>query len=462
MDKADPPQQSNGLPGVAASPRGNVRWLVAVMIFLGVTIAWIDRANLSVAAPAMTDELALTPGLLGIAFGTFSLVQVLSQPLGGWAADRWGTRVVFAAAGVSWFVFTAATALVRGAYSLIFVRILLGIGEGPQSPAALKAATEWFPKRERAMAIGFYQVGSEFGPVLALPVITAVIAGIGWRGSFVVAGALGLVWAIAWFAFYRLPQHHKMVTPQELAYIQQDQDEAQAARAAAHVEAVSGEPRVRWRDLFGYRSVWGVLIVMFCRSFIIFFFVTWYPTYLVSEKGFTLLQLGTLGMVPGIAAILGNPIGGAASSYLMARGVNPGVARKAPMLVGLAMGTTMLLAAFSASPMAALVFLSIASAGVSIASAPVWSLAADIAPTPGTVASLGGLLAGSGAAAGFIAPTATGFLIAVTDAGFVAPLVAGSILMVVAILAAVCMIGDAQPLRVRDHAARTRRARENL
>lgn len=436
-------------------PRVNVRWLVAVMLFLGVTIAWVDRANLSVAAPAMTDELHLTPTLLGVAFGTFSLVQVFSQPLGGWAADRWGTRVVFAAAGLSWFVFTAATALVRGAYSLIVVRLLLGIGEGPQSPSALKAASEWFPKRERAMAIGFYQVGSEFGPVLALPMITAVIAAIGWRWSFVAAGALGLVWAIAWFAFYRLPDRHPWVTPEELAYIGQDRDEARAAQTAEEIEAASGEPTVRWRDLFGYRSVWGVLVVMFCRSFIIFFFVTWYPTYLVEEKGFTLLQLGTLGMIPGIAAILGNPIGGAASSYLMARGVNPGVARKAPMLVGLAMGTTMLLSAFSASQTAALVYLSIASAGVSIASAPVWSLAADISPTPGTVASMGGLLASSGAAAGFLAPTVTGVLLAATDAGFVAPLLAGSILMVVAILAAIFMIGDATPLPVKDHHPQT-------
>nr|MDQ6899317.1 MFS transporter [Candidatus Dormibacteraeota bacterium] len=198
---------------------GNLRWAMVFIAFLGTTINYVDRANLGVAVPFIQNELHISPSLVGLALGAFFITYATGQLPAGYFADRIGARIMYTIAVAWWSVFTAATA-------------------------------EWFPIRERAFATSIFDNGARFGTALSLPIVTAIIATLGWRASFVITGALGLGWAIAWFLFYRQPRQHPLLKKEELIYIEQ------GARAEDEKDRAAG-PRIRWIDLFRYRTVLG-------------------------------------------------------------------------------------------------------------------------------------------------------------------------------------------------------------
>src|SRR3954452_21114512 len=205
---------------VAAPPRGKLRWVVVALIFIGTSIVYIDRANLSAAAPGIQDEFGLSSTQLGVILSGFFWTYAVFQLISGWFVDRTGARTSYTVAAVAWSVFTAATALARGFGSQLGLRLLLGIGESPAYPSNAKVVREWLPKQERGLATGIFDSGSRVGTALSLPIVVALIAGIGWRGSFVVTGLLGLVWALVWFARHRRPPAQGRVSADQRAYIE--------------------------------------------------------------------------------------------------------------------------------------------------------------------------------------------------------------------------------------------------
>lgn len=210
-------EQSRAGAATPRSPRGrarkNIRWLLPIVLLVGTSIAWIDRANLSVAAPSIRDDLGISPSEMGYILGTFSFVLIFMHPLCAWLVDRIGSpRMLYFWSVLSWFVITSATALARGVVSLLTLRFLLAVGEAPNASCSLKATSKWFPKRERGLAIGTFEVGSEFGPAIAVPLVAALVAGFGWRWSFVLTGLLALPFALFWLWFYRDPEKHSKIT----------------------------------------------------------------------------------------------------------------------------------------------------------------------------------------------------------------------------------------------------------
>lgn len=395
----------------ARSRMGTVRWRLLPVLFVGITIAWIDRTNLGVAMPFMQDDLSLSPEAVGIALGVFSFVQIFSQPTGGWLVDKVGVRLLFSLSALSWFVLTAATALVRGAASLIGLRFLLGIGEGPMAPSANKSVAEWFPKQERAFAISTYQVGSEFGPAITLPIVTGLIAVVGWRLSFVVTGLFGLFWAVFWYRFYRSPRQHPTISERELKHI-----EGGEARIA------DDDTAVRWRDLFRYRTIWGLILVMFCRGSVMYFFITWYPSYLIEARGFSLLEVGLYGAIPGLMAVVGDLAGGALSDLMMRRGASPTISRKLPILIGLLLGGAIAPAVLADDAMTSLVLLGVSSAGVAFAAGPLYAMMIEVAPSARNVGSATSLLNSTGAVASAVGPVLVGVLLGASGDSYVGPL----------------------------------------
>src|SRR3954453_5386593 len=212
---------------VVARPRGKVRWVVVALIFVGTSIVYVDRANLSAAAPDIKAEFGLSSTQLGVLLSGFFWTYAVFQLVSGWFVDRAGVRISYTVAASAWSVFTAATALGRGFGSLLGLRLLLGIGESPAYPSNAKAVREWMPKQERGLATGIFDSGSRVGTALSLPIVVALIAVVGWRGSFVGTGLLGLVWALVWYLFYRRPQEHPRVSAEELAYIEAGQESVQ-------------------------------------------------------------------------------------------------------------------------------------------------------------------------------------------------------------------------------------------
>ncbi|HTF54680.1 MAG TPA: MFS transporter [Pseudonocardia sp.] len=377
------------------------------LAFLAIAINYIDRANLSVALPYLDKELHLDPALAGVALGAFFWTYSLFQIPLGWLVDRIGARTMFAAAVVWWSVFTAATVLARGFGSLFGLRLMLGIGEAGAFPAATRVVEEWFPRSERAIASGIYDSGARGGTLLAIPLVTALIAGLGWRGSFLVTGAIGLVWVAVWLWVYRVPRRNRWVTPEELAYIE---------AGGARTEESRAEPTVRWRDLFRNRTVWGMALGFGCQSYVIYFFITWFPTYLVAERHFTLLQLGIWGTLPGLVAFGGNFLGGWASDALVQRGRSVTFARKTCIVAGMLGSALIGLVGLAPNAALALVLLSISFGSVTFATSSIVALPADIAPTsgPSLAGSIQGFQNGIANLAGIASPAIIGGLYGAT------------------------------------------------
>jgi len=439
---------STGAPADRLSrPRGKLRWAVVGMCFLGVSINYLDRANLSIALPDITKEFGLSATVEGLILGAFFWTYALFQLPAGHFIDRFGARVTYGFAVAWWSVFTALTAVAGGAASLFGFRLGLGIGESASYPASAKVVSKWFPQRERAFATSIYDSGARFGSAIALPVVAALVAWLGWRASFVVTGAIGVFWAIGWVMWYRDPRHKSGLTEDELAYIEHGGARADAEEADI-AEGRRAEPAMPWRSLFGYRTVWGMMIGFFCLNFVIYFFITWFPTYLHDERGFSLLGTGFYGVIPALVAILGGWLGGITSDRIYDRTGDLNKARKTCLVAGMLFSSVIALAVIVPSAAVALALLSVSYASLTFAAASVWSLPADVAPTEGQVASIGGIQNFASNIAGVGSPFAVGALYDVTGS-FVVPLVAVGCLGLVGAAAYAFIVKRVEPLPLR-------------
>ena len=417
-----------------------IRWLVIFLAFLGTTISYVDRACLGVAMPAMQHELNLDHRAVGAVLGAFFWTYALGQLPSGWLVDRIGARLAYAGAMLAWSLATAATALARGFTSLFGLRVLLGAGEAPAYPTNAKVVAEWFPQRERAFATSIFDNGARVGSALALPIVSAAVFYLGWRASFVVTGALGLAWAIGWYAFYRKPMEHPWVNDAERALIRE-------SSAAAVLERGDVPPTtpIRWLDLFRYRTVWGMMLGFFCLSFVIYFFITWFPMYLVRARGFTLLKLGIYGTVPALFAIPCGYLGGYVSDSLLRRGLRLTWARKIPIVIGMTVASSIALAVVVPSAAWALALLALCYGSLTFAAASIWSLPADIAPTPGHVGSIGGIQNFASNLAGIGIANFVGFMLSQTG-GFVAALLVAGGFAILGAVSYLLIVGEIEPL----------------
>jgi ACS family D-galactonate transporter-like MFS transporter len=406
--------------------RTGIRWLVIAFAGTGTAIAYVDRANLGVALPFIEKDLHLDPALQGVILSSFFWTYAVSQLPSGWLIDRLGARVMYAAAAAWWGVFTGAVSLARGFGSLLGLRMLLGLGEAPIMPANTKVVSEWFPRHERSFASSVFNSGTEAGSALSLPICTALIGLFGWQWSFACTGVLGLLWAIGWFTFYRKPREHRLASEEEAAYIEDGN--------ALIAEEDSGEEKaLRWRDLLRHRTVWGMVLGYVCRASVVYFFVTWFPSYLHKARGMELLAVGLFGVIPGIASILMGWSGGWLSDHLVRRGVRLAMARKIPLVIGMLGGSLIALAGLAPGAGLALALLAISYGFLGFAGGAVWSLPADIAPGARNVASLASLQNFGSQIGGIVSPIAVGFMVSLSG-GYVLPLV---------VIGAVTLVGAA-------------------
>ena len=420
--------------------RSSMRWTIVIMAFLGTTINYVDRANLGVAMPTLRHDFGISSELQGWILGAFFWTYAAFQLPSGWFVDRFGPRVSYTLAVIWWSVFTAATAVARGFASLFGFRLLLGVGEAPAYPTNAKAVSEWFPKSERAFATSIYDSGARAGSVLALPLCTWIIGSFGWRSSFIVTGLIGVIWAIMWNRMYRHPSKHPKVSQAELDYI--------VAGQTAVNPAAQG-PKVPWSSLFKYRTIWGMMLGFFCLNFVIYFFVTWFPTYLRDGRGFTAVKTGIFGMIPGLFAMLAGWLGGQTSDFLVRRGMSLTKARKIPIVGGMAMASSIGLAVIVPSAVGAVALLALSYGSLCFAAASIWSLPADVAPTPRHVASIGGIQNFASNTAGICITYIVGKLLAKTG-GFVAPLMLAGGFAILGALSYLFIVPEIKPLEARD------------
>jgi MFS family permease len=419
------------------------------LCFLATTINYVDRATLAVAAPFMREDLHIDPAMMGVLLGGFFWTYAVMQLPAGWLIDRIGPRITYGLAVAWWSVFTMATAAARGAGGVMASRLLLGAGEAGCYPANAKVASLWFPRRERGLASGIFDSGSRVGAVLSLPIVTWLVGSFGWREAFVVTGAIGVIWVGLWFWLYRDPDKHSAVSPEQLRALRAEQPSAVVDDTSATVS---------WASLFRYRTIWGMMLGFFCLNFVIYFFITWFPTYLVQARGFSLSQLGTLGMLPGLLSIPAGWFGGWLSDRLLSRGWSPTAARKTCLVGGMLMSSVITLSAFASSAGMALVLFTIAYGSLAFTAANIWSLPADVAPSPAHVASIGGIQNFASNLAGISTATFTGVMVSITHGSYVVPLVVSGVFCILGAATYLFVVGRIEPLPPLDAGSATRRS----
>jgi len=412
-----------------------IRWLIIWMCFIANAISYIDRANLAIAAPLIRHELGLDAAAMGLVLSAFFWTYAAMQLPAGWIVDRIGVRLSLALAVGWWSLFTVATGFARGVTQFIGARLMLGVGEAASLPSFTKVAFNWFPRRERGLACSIFNSGSTAGSALSLPLVTWLIVLVGWRGAFIVTGFLGIAWVVLWWFVYRDPERHRAIAPQ-----------AVDALLAERATPVTITAKIAWSDLFRYRSIWGLMIGMFCLNFAIYFFITWFPSYMLQARGFSLTSLGTLGMVPALMAVIGNWLGGWTSDRLLKMGWSATKARKTCLVGGMVVASSIAVSAFVANVYVCLAFFSLAYASLSFTGANVWTVVTEMAPTPGHVASMSGIQNFAGNLAGIMITTFTGVMLALTKGSFLIPLAVAGGLCVVGALSYLFVVGKVEPL----------------
>ncbi len=429
--------------GATAAPARNqtlmppARWLMVWLCFMALAVNYTDRANLAVAAPSIKQALHVDSTTMGFLLGSFFWTYAIMQLPAGWLVDRFGARLMFPIAVCWWSLFTALTAVANSAAALFGFRLLLGAGEAGGYPSSARVVARWFPPHERGIASSIFDSGSRVGNLVAIPLCAWLITSFGWRASFVVTGLLGFVWTAAWLVIYRKPERHPDVTPEALREIEQ-------SRAAPAV----GEPRLPWSSLFRYRTVWGMMIGFFCLNFVIYFFITWFPTYLMSARHFSLKQFGILGLIPGLIAVPGGWLGGFTSDWLYRRGWSLTAARKTCLVGGMLLSSVITFAAIVPEAWMALALFGIAYASLAFTAASIWSLPGDVAPTRAHVASIGGIQNFASNLAGVVTTSFTGVMLTITHGSFVIPLATAGLLCLLGAASYLFIVGRIEPLPV--------------
>jgi ACS family hexuronate transporter-like MFS transporter len=281
-----------------------LRWWIVALVCVGTILNYLARNSLGVLAPQLTKELGFTTQQYSYVVAAFQVAYTAMQPVCGAIIDSLGLKVAFALFAVAWSLANMAHGFAGGWISLAFFRGLLGLSEAAAIPAGIKAVSEWFPARDRSVAIGFFNAGTSLGAAIAPPIVIFLSLAYGWRSAFVVTGAVGLVWAAAWYLLYDSPTRHRALSPE------------QRALAPAVVEA-STQPPLTFMALIRQRNFWGLAIPRFLIEPAWQTFSFWIPLYLARERGMDLAHIALFAWLPFLASDAGGILGGYLSPFLM-------------------------------------------------------------------------------------------------------------------------------------------------
>jgi len=354
----------------ATRARITVLWFA----FLLAVITYLDRVCISAAAPFISDDLRLTTVQMGVVLSAFALAYSLFEIPSGWLGDVVGPRKVLTRIVLWWSAFTMLTGAAFGYRSLVATRFLFGAGEAGAFPNMSRSLSRWFPMHERGKANGVMFFGSRVGGMLSVPVALVLIDRWGWRASFVVVGAIGLVWAAAWFVWFRDdPERHPSVGNAELQWIRQD--EAVDRNSLTHVE---GREETPWAALLGSRNLYLICAMYFTYGYGLYFYFTWLPTYLIRVLGFSALSGGLLAGLPFFCAGIANLAGGWLTDAL-ARTSGLRTARCGLGFASFLTGAVLTFAStLVAEPMAKAILLALALGSVDLALSACWAVCLDI------------------------------------------------------------------------------------
>ncbi|PYS84124.1 MAG: MFS transporter [Acidobacteria bacterium] len=396
---------------------GRYRWVICALLFFATTINYIDRQVLGILA---TDEsfkrtIGWNEAQYGYVNTAFQAAYALGLLIIGNLMDRFGTRKGFSFAVGFWSVAAMCHALARSAFGFGVARFSLGLGEAGNFPASIKTVAEWFPKKERALATGIFNSGSNVGAIVAPLAVPWIVVNYGWQWAFIITGTLGFIWLAFWLMTYRRPEEHPKLSRAELAYIQSDPAEPTT--------------KIPWARLIPHRQTWAFAIGKFLTDPIWWVYLFWLPKFLNTNYKLDITQIGLPLVVIYVSADVGSIGGGWLSGSLIKRGWTVNKSRKAAMLVCALAVVPIMFAAHASNLWVAVALVSLAAAAHQGWSANIFTMASDMYPrrAVGSVVGIGGM---AGSVGGMLIATTVGLILQYTGSYLPIFIIAGSTYLV--------------------------------
>jgi ACS family glucarate transporter-like MFS transporter len=402
----------------AEARRSRVRLFIVAMLFLVTTVNYADRATLSIAGPALSKELHLDPIAMGYIFSAFGWSYVVAQVPGGWLLDRFGSRWVYAFSIMIWSAFTLMQGWVgflggAAAIGVLFtLRLMVGFAEAPSFPANARIVAAWFPGNERGTASAFFNSGQYFATVIFAPLMGWIAHDFGWRYVFFVMGGLGVLVGLLWIKTMYGPKEHPSINEAEFDYISRggalvDMDAPKGAKVSD-----SGPKWDHIRQLLSNRMMLGVYLGQYCINTLTYFFLTWFPVYLVKERGLSILQAGFVASLPALCGFFGGVLGGVISDYILQKTGSLTAARKIPIVGGMLLSMSIIGCNYVDSQALVVGFMALAFFGKGIGALG-WAVVSDTSPKQAGGVS-GGLFNMFGNLSSITTPIIIGYILAAT------------------------------------------------
>jgi sugar phosphate permease len=383
--------------------RTKTRWYVLFLTCSMYLLTYMDRVNISAAAPVIRQEFGFDKITMGIIFSMFTWGYALCQVPGGWLGDKFGPKKVLATIVTYWSLMTAATAWCTGLVSFAIVRFLFGVGEAGAFPTATRAMQMWYNRAERGIVQGVTHSASRLGAAIVPPITVAMIAAWGWHSVFYIFGGVGVLWSGLWYLTYKnTPEENKGTNKAELAHIRGLDENGDIRKLD-----LQARPKVPWKVLLKHPNMWAIMCAYFAYNYNLWIFLSWMPTYLVDHRGFTLVKMGIFASLPLLAGVVGDTVGGWASDKILEKTGNTKLARRSVAIVGMSGAAIFMLAtAMSTSAYGSVACLTAAMFFLECIIGPAWAVPMDVGgPYSGTVS---GMMNMAGNTGGAISPLVFG------------------------------------------------------
>ena len=385
------------------------RRTILVMLTAAMVINYMDRSALAVAMPFITTDMHLTAVEKGLIFSSFSFGYALFNFVGGVLCDRFGATKVLTYSMAWWSVICGLTAGAFNFWTLLVARALFGAGEGPVSTTANKVVNNWFPVQERARSVGINQAGGPLGGAISGPVVGMLALHFGWRSAFVVIALIGLTWALIWrLVATDTARENRRVDAAELAEIEA------GTQASDEAETTSGPKPSMWQAILK-PAILATAVSLFCYNYVLFFFLTWFPSYLVDAQGVSLKNMSFVTVLPWLVGAIGYVSGGYIIDAVFKRTGRRLYSRKVVLVTCLTISAVCVgFTGFAESATSAVTLMTVAVGFLMLAAPAYWTLIQDAAPKE-YVGSAGGLMHGLANISGIVGPTITGFIVATSS-----------------------------------------------
>ena len=433
--------------------RSRIRYLILATLFVVTTINYADRATISIAGAAIQDELGIDSVSLGYIFSAFGWAYVLGQIPGGWLLDRFGSRNVYAASIFIWSLFTLLQSFVgyvsffSVVTTLFVLRLMVGLAEAPSFPGNARVVAAWFPTAERGTASAIFNSAQYFATVLFAPIMGWITYSFGWEYVFIVMGSIGILFSIVWLRVVYNPTDHPHINEAELSYIRQNGGLVDMDQTA---QATGKHSAPKWsyvKQLLTNRMLLGVYLAQYCINAITYFFLTWFPVYLVQERGMSILKAGMIASLPAICGFIGGILGGVISDFLLRKGSSLSVARKTPIVLGLSLSTCMVIANYVDAEWLIVGVMALAFFGKGLGALG-WAVVSDTSPKQISGLS-GGIFNTFGNIASITTPIVIGYIINATGS-FEMALVYVAFNAAVAVFSYLVIVGPIKRIELRE------------